>query len=117
MADNPFLVVRVHENTSTPPHTGSWSGQISTQQMLEQITENKDTMLKYERESRKIMEVYTETRRAISYYQTLTQDNERMRRDITQSVARLERFETVQKQMTTELERSLTDANTAAVNL
>jgi hypothetical protein len=113
MAENPFLVLRVRENTSTPALTPPPSAQISTQQMLKQLAENRAAMLQYVSESGNIMNMYTETRRAIGYYQTLAQENDRMRRDITQSGARLERFETAQKQMTTELARALAEATTA----
>jgi hypothetical protein len=78
MGDNPFLVLRVRENTSTPALTPPPSGQISTQQMLAQLAENRATMLQYESESGKIMELYTETRRAIDYYESLKQENGRM---------------------------------------
>lgn len=113
MADNPFLVLRVRENTSTPALTPPPSAPISTQQMLAQLAENRATMLQYERESGNIKELYTETRRTIDYYESLKQENGRMLEAVRQSKVSQERFETAQKQMTTELARALTEANTA----
>ena len=113
MAENPFLVLRVRENTSTPALTPPPSAQISTQQMLKQLAENRAAMIQYESESGRIMNMYTETRRAIDYYESLKQENGRMLEAVRQSRVSQERFETAQKQMTTELARALTGANTA----